>query len=359
MSPEPNLGGKAVPDSAARQPASSLRRTNSEEEARRLYKQMSDGSLDLSPPSVPPLMDARSGPEEEPVTEQFDLPDSESLNATCRDRGVLVRVDGPSNGRVHPLSASELLIGRGSASKLRLTDEGVSRTHAKIVGTGGQYFIQDLDSSNGTLLEGRRIRRAPLMEGDLLQFGPNASFRFCMMDQKQECAMMRLFEETTIDALTRTHNRRFLDKRLDEELAFALRHESDLSLVLLDIDFFKQVNDRHGHGAGDIVLRRVAEVIADQLRTEDILARYGGEEFAVLLRGIPLAGAARVAERVRSAVAGTQVNIGRLALGVTLSGGCASLATCPSQTKEDLLAQGDERLYRAKRSGRDRIAASD
>lgn len=359
MNPEPNLRGKAAPDSAAKQATSGVRRSDPKDEARRLYKQMTDGSLDLSPPSVPPMLDPSPGGDDEPVTEQFDLPGRESLGATCRDRGVLVRVDGPSNGQVHPLSDSELAIGRGSASRLRLTDEGVSRTHAKVIRAGGQYFIQDLESSNGTLLEGRRIRRAPLMEGDLLQFGPNASFRFCMMDHKQECAMMRLFEETTIDALTRTHNRRFMDKRLDEEMAFALRHESDLSIVLLDIDFFKQVNDRHGHGAGDIVLRRVAEVIADQLRTEDILARYGGEEFAVLLRGIPLAGAARVAERVRSAVAKTHVNLGRLTLGVTLSGGCASLSTCPSQTKEDLIAQGDERLYRAKRSGRNQISASD
>jgi diguanylate cyclase (GGDEF)-like protein len=176
-----------------------------------------------------------------------------------------------------------------------------------------------------------------------------------MMDTKQERAMMRLYEETTADALTRVYNRRFIDKRFDEELAYALRHRSELSVVMLDVDYFKNVNDRHGHSAGDIVLRRIAEVITDQLRTEDVLARYGGEEFLVLLRGIPHEGATSVAERVRVAVQNAQIRIGRVALRVTVSAGCASLSSCPSNAKEDLLAQVDERLYRAKHQGRNQV----
>jgi diguanylate cyclase (GGDEF)-like protein len=234
-------------------------------------------------------------------------------------------------------------------------DEGVSRRHAVLMHTRGHFFIQDLDSSNGTFLEGRRVKRAPLMEGDLIQFGPNASFRFCMMDQKQERAMMRLYEETTVDSLTRVHNRRFVDKRFDEELAYAQRHQSELSVVMLDIDYFKHINDRHGHGAGDIVLRRVAEVVGDQLRTEDVLARYGGEEFLVLLRGIPHSGASAVAERVRQAIQNTQLRLGRVTVRVTISAGVASLGSCPSNSKDDLMAQVDERLYRAKHLGRNQV----
>ena len=332
---------------------SGVRQVAQEEEIQRLYRQLSDGSLDLSPPSVPPLL---SQPEEdEPITEQFELPTPEAPKVVSRDRGVLVRVDGPSNGQVFSLESAELVIGRSPGVGFRLNDEGVSRRHALLQRTRGHYFIQDLDSSNGTFLEGRRVKRAPLMEGDLVQFGPHASFRFCMMDGKQEQAMMRLYEETTIDALTRVHNRRFMDKRFDEELAYALRHESELSVVMMDVDYFKNVNDRYGHTSGDIVLRRVAEVITDQLRTEDVLARYGGEEFLILLRGIPQSGANAVAERVRLAIQNTQLQIGRVTLRVTISGGCASLSGCPSKTKEDLLAQVDERLYRAKHDGRNQI----
>jgi two-component system cell cycle response regulator len=333
--------------------ASGVRPVTQEEEIQRLYRQLSDGSLDLSPPSIPPLMGRHE--DEEPITEQFELPSPEAPKAVSRDRGVLVRVDGPANGQVFSLDGAELVIGRGPSAGFKLADEGVSRRHALLIHTRGHYFIQDLESSNGTFLEGRRVKRAPLMEGDLVQFGPHASFRFCMMDAKQERAMMRLYEETTVDALTRVHNRRFIDKRFDEELAYALRHKGELSVVLLDVDYFKHVNDRHGHAAGDIVLRNIAEVITDQLRTEDVLARYGGEEFLVLLRGIPQSGANAVAERVRVAVQNTQIRIGRVALRVTVSAGCASLSGCPSQTKEDLLAQVDERLYRAKHEGRNQV----
>jgi two-component system, cell cycle response regulator len=332
---------------------SGVRPVTQEEEIQRLYRQLSDGSLDLSPPSIPPLMGRHD--DDEPITEQFELPAAEAPKAVSRDRGVLVRVDGPANGQVFSLEGTEIVIGRGSSAGFKLADEGVSRRHALLIHTRGHYFIQDLDSSNGTFLEGRRVKRAPLMEGDLVQFGPHASFRFCMMDTKQERAMMRLYEETTVDALTRVHNRRFMDRRFDEELAYALRHKSELSVVLIDIDYFKHVNDRHGHAAGDVVLRNIAEVVTDQLRTEDVLARYGGEEFLILLRGIPQSGANAAAERVRLAVQNTQIRIGRVALRVTVSAGCAALSGCPSQTKEDLIAQVDERLYRAKHEGRNQV----
>jgi two-component system cell cycle response regulator len=105
------------------------------------------------------------------------------------------------------------------------------------------------------------------------------------------------------------------------------------------------------------VLRSIAEVIADQLRTEDILARYGGEEFLVLLRGIPHPGATSVAERVRAAIQNAQIQVGRVTLRVTVSAGVASLSTCPSNTKEDLVAQVDERLYRAKHQGRNQVCS--
>jgi two-component system, cell cycle response regulator len=354
VNPHPaDLESDASPLSYNRK-SSGVRPASQEEEIHQLYRKLSDGSLDLSPPSIPPMM-VSNDDDEDPITEQFELPAMDGARASARDRGVLVRVDGPSNGQVHSLETPDLVIGRGSASDLRLTDEGVSRRHALLIHSRGHYFIQDLDSSNGTFLEGRRVKRAPLMEGDLIQFGPHASFRFCMMDIKQERAMMRLYEETTVDSLTRVHNRRFIDKRFDEELAYALRHRSDLSVVLIDVDYFKHVNDRHGHSSGDVVLRRIAEVISDQLRTEDVLARYGGEEFLVLLRGIPHSGASSVAERVRVAVQSSQIRVGRITLRVTISAGCASLAECPSNAKEDLLAQVDERLYRAKHQGRNQV----
>jgi diguanylate cyclase (GGDEF)-like protein len=135
-----------------------------------------------------------------------------------------------------------------------------------------------------------------------------------------------------------------------------------LSIALLDVDYFKHVNDRHGHAAGDLVLRRIVEVVGQELRTEDVLARYGGEELLLVLRGIPLPGAARVAERVRMAVQNAQFSVGRVNLRVTLSAGCASLGDASlgdeaAQTRETLTAEADERLYQAKQRGRNQICA--
>ncbi len=328
--------------------------TQQREEIRRLYKQLSDGTLDLSPPSVPPMMKPNDN---EPETEKLSVSSSDISRPAPRDRGVLVRVDGPSNGRVYSLRAPELSIGRSPGAAVHITDDGVSRRHALLVRTRGHYFVQDLDSSNGTFLEGRRVRRAPLMEGDLVQFGPNAAFRFCVMDHQQEQSLKRLYEETTIDGLTRVYNRRFLDQRLQEEVAYARRHRTELSLALIDIDHFKSINDRYGHQTGDRVLESVAKIIQDQLRTEDVVARYGGEEFALVLRGVPLRGAASVADRIRAALQGTTLCVGSASVHITLSAGCASLSQSGGSSQDTLLAEADERLYLAKKRGRNQVIA--
>ncbi len=159
--------------------------------------------------------------------------------------------------------------------------------------------------------------------------------------------------------LTTAFNRRHFDERLHTEVAYALRHSSDVSVILFDIDFFKKVNDSHGHPAGDAVLRHVAKVAMNQLRAEDVFARYGGEEFAVLLRGIALAGCARAAERIRATVEVLPAAHERQAIPATLSGGCATLTECEPRSAAQLLALADERLYAAKESGRNRVVAFD
>jgi diguanylate cyclase (GGDEF)-like protein len=141
------------------------------------------------------------------------------------------------------------------------------------------------------------------------------------------------------------------------ELSYAGRHNSEASLLMFDVDHFKKVNDTHGHLAGDAVLKNVATTTSRMLRTEDVFARYGGEEFVVLLRGVPIRGAHRAGERLRTAIEKSPTPIPNGNVDATVSVGCASLACCERLNGDSLIATADRRLYTAKRAGRNRVVS--
>ncbi len=163
------------------------------------------------------------------------------------------------------------------------------------------------------------------------------------------------------DVLTGWHNRRYLQRRLPEELARAQRYGQPFGALLLDIDHFKAVNDNHGHDTGDRVLKDVADRVKCELRSSDVAVRYGGEEFAVLLPQTGLKDAARLAERVRRTVAAApfQGQAG-VELAVTVSVGVAQLQPLSPGAElqtlgQQLFREADEALYQAKSSGRNRV----
>ncbi len=276
-----------------------------------------------------------------------------------RDRAFLLRLDGAHAGRGFSLGADAVQIGRHPTTDLTLQDRGVSRIHARIYHQHGVHWIEDLGSRNGTYVQGRPIDHCVLEDGDWVQLGPRASFRFAFVDARQEQVLQRLYDSSTRDALTGAYNRSHFDERLQAEVAYALRHGTALSLVMLDIDHFKRVNDRYGHQAGDAVLRHLTGTAQVRLRTEDVFARYGGEEFAVILRGIDLNGAARVGERVRSTLGSSVVFFEGNHIPVSVSAGCASLDCSEERSAAALIRAADRRLYQAKRAGRNRVVASD
>ncbi len=162
------------------------------------------------------------------------------------------------------------------------------------------------------------------------------------------------------DSLTGVYNRRYIDRRLPEEIARARRQSYPMSCMYIDIDHFKQVNDSVGHQGGDEVLREVANRIKAELRLSDALGRFGGEEFVVLLIDADLASAAPVAERIRASVADTLFALSGAERAVSVSIGLASLrdferATPVEAAAQQLLAQADSALYRAKQQGRNRV----
>jgi two-component system, cell cycle response regulator len=160
----------------------------------------------------------------------------------------------------------------------------------------------------------------------------------------------RLEELSLTDALTSLRNRRAFDERLDDAFEQARRYERPLSLILIDVDRFKPINDAFGHDTGDAVLKGVAELIASSTRQADFVARIGGEEFAVLLPETPLFEAMQVAEKIRALIAATPV----ATLDVTVSLGVANALHSRVTNTSELFHAADQALYRAKAHGRNR-----
>jgi two-component system, cell cycle response regulator len=276
-----------------------------------------------------------------------------------RDRALLVRTDSANAGQVIKLSGDRFGLGRHPDNQACVDDDGISRFHARISIDKSKYWVEDLGSSNGTYINGRRVTSCELNNGDTLNLGPRVSFRFSAATEHEERVLKQLYESSVRDPLTGAFNRHYFSSQLTSELAYASRHDQPLSVVLLDIDFFKKVNDTHGHLGGDAALVHLSQVFAKSLRTEDLLSRYGGEEFVILLRGIPVDRAIAVAERLRQSLESQPVVHGDTTFTITASFGCASLACCRATTTDGLIEAADRRLYRAKEAGRNRVVATD
>jgi two-component system cell cycle response regulator len=293
---------------------------------------------------------------------QLDTERQLSIPVPERDaRATLTVISGIGAGRVIALDQDGVLLGRGPSADLIFEDMGISRSHARVICEPDAYVLEDLGSTNGTFLRGAQVRRAHLASGDRFQLGPRAVMRFAVADQLERELLTNLVEASTRDPLTGAFNRAFFDQRLEAEIGYARRHGTKVAILLLDLDAFKAINDTHGHAAGDQVLRAVANEIRGTLRVEDLLARYGGEEFAILARAATNLDALRLAERVRSAVAGLEVSLAEGASAtVTVSIGIARHADGEQPcTPADLMKVADACLYRAKASGRNTTCTAD
>jgi two-component system cell cycle response regulator len=162
-----------------------------------------------------------------------------------------------------------------------------------------------LGSRNGTRINGVGITDAPhrLERGDIIELGLQTVLRVSFADEAETRYARQMYDAVLRDGLTGVYNRRYFESRLRTEIAFARRHETNLALVMIDIDHFKLINDTHGHPVGDAVLCWLVDLVELGIRTEDVFARYGGEEFAILCRETGEEQAAIVAERVRGKVA--------------------------------------------------------
>lgn len=272
-------------------------------------------------------------------------------------RGVLTVLGGPRTGAVIDISGEPIVIGRTDEADVVMPDQSLSRRHARFTPVHGQYFVTDLDSTNGTFVRGERVERTvELSDGARIQLGEKTLLRFSLLDDAEYEASASLYESTVRDALTGVFNRHYFNERIASEFSFAKRHERSLSVVFIDADHFKRVNDTYGHPAGDAVLRALAQVLTDTVRTEDVVARIGGEEFIVIVRDIEPVGMLAIGERLRSAVEELHIEHEGTVIPITVSIGVATLsAETDYPSAEGLVAEADAALYRAKEAGRNRV----
>jgi diguanylate cyclase (GGDEF)-like protein len=159
------------------------------------------------------------------------------------------------------------------------------------------------------------------------------------------------------DGLTRLYNHRYFQDELARAFEESMRYERPLSLAIVDIDFFKKVNDTYGHAVGDEVLKCVSKIFRESVRATDLVARYGGEEFAVMMPETELADAITFAEKIRSLVESTIADTQAGPLKVTVSIGVAAAPRTRARSAKEMVVHADKALYRAKRNGRNRVEA--
>ena len=260
---------------------------------------------------------------------------------------------GRGTGRQFALDTDSKTIGRESEADIFLDDEQVSRKHAVIEKSEEGYRILDLKSLNGTIVNHKYATSTLLRDGDWIQIG-DTLLRFQYVDT----ITSRFLEKAARDPLTDLWNKERFQQDLNRELQRLDVGGLPLSLMMIDIDFFKKVNDNHGHRCGDQVLKHVAELIASTLGNRNFTYRYGGEEFAAIIPEKGTEEAGRRAEDMRKAVEQEKFIFEGKELSLTISIGVLSLSgSGVSPEIKDLIDQVDQAMYDSKKNGRNRVSS--
>lgn len=293
----------------------------------------------------------------EPITDQTIITKIEKVESPGEKNAYILFLSGPLVGKLHQLNEGETILGRAPDSNIAVDDNRISRHHIAIALGRGETVLRDLGSTNGTFVNGKRIHSHTLKDGDKIQLSSSTIFKFAYQDKLENVFHKELYKMAVIDAVTGVFNKRYFLDRLKEEFSHAKRAGLSLSLIMLDIDHFKEVNDTHGHLAGDFALAHLAALIKPMVRAEDIFARYGGEEFAIILRGAASEGALQLAERIRSTIEKSPVSFETIRIPVTISLGVATLSREEAKTPEEFIAAADRYLYESKQGGRNRTSS--
>ena len=273
------------------------------------------------------------------------------------NEACLVVIYGVDLGRRYPLNPekNDVSIGRDRENDIVLDHQDVSRRHAELRPIRDRWFINDLLSTNGTEINGRRIEgETVLTNGDYVNVG-GVIFKYIAGGNLESLFHEEVYRLTVFDGLTRLHNKRHLMEFLDREIARARRHQRPLSLLMIDIDHFKAINDTRGHLGGDHLLSAIGALLRGVARQDELLARYGGEEFALVLPESDVNAAVTRAEELRVLVEETPFTVDGETVKLTVSAGVAGFSV--GMTRDHLISAADRQLYAAKREGRNRVCA--
>jgi two-component system, cell cycle response regulator len=269
----------------------------------------------------------------------------------------LVRIyakDGRGVGQRIALETDSVTLGRGNTNDIVLDLDNVSRLHAEVMRKKDFYAIVDKGSTNGTYVNDRVVTKERILNtGDLIKIG-SSIFKFITGDDIEGLYFEEIYRMTIIDGLTEVYNKRYLLEFLEREMARCQRYKRPMSLIMFDVDHFKKVNDTWGHIAGDYVLRRLAFLLNDKVRKEEVFARYGGEEFVIVMPESSVEHSAIFAEKARDLVASSEFTFDGNLMPITISLGVGEM-TPQHGAPLDFIHTVDAALYCAKRSGRNRV----
>lgn len=298
------------------------------------------------------MNDTRPGRRQKTViTVISKIAERQALAGSC-----LVVIYGQDLGRKYNLDGPEITIGRSAGCDIVVDQDSVSRQHAKITITPKAATLKDLGSTNGSYINDELCDERPLQDGDLLKIG-RTIFKYLSGSNIEASYHEEIYRLTTVDGLTQTYNRRYLEEQLARELARSARYQRPLSLVVFDVDHFSRINDDFGHLAGDSVLAQMAALLKRNVRREDVLARCGGEEFAFILPETDLKHARSFAEKIRRLVEGHGFTFEGSTIRCTVSLGISSGAgPSASVTPAEFMKIAEDNMAVAKRLGRNRVA---
>jgi diguanylate cyclase (GGDEF)-like protein len=272
---------------------------------------------------------------------------------------ALIIYDGDEIGGLHSLTTDVTVIGRTAGCDIVIPESRVSRRHAIIRRTAAgsdDFELVDLGSTNGTFVDGERVGQIVLQPGHKVAIGGRI-LKFELVDKTDIAYQSRIVQMIHLDELTGLLTKRSLFRALEAELIRTERYKHPLSVLMMDLDHFKLVNDTHGHLVGSHCLTEVGALIREATRVTDVNGRYGGEEFVSFLPETDTAASLVVAERIREALVAKTFQYGDTQYRVRISIG---IATYPAHgmTVEGLVQAADTALYRAKTTGRNRCVVS-
>lgn len=275
---------------------------------------------------------------------------------------ALVVLMGPTGyvGKQFPLTTAESIIGRSIECQIFIDDRSVSRNHARINVAGTEVVIMDMGSSNKTVVNGTLLADGQpyrLKNNDQVKTG-NVIFKYLEQGNIEAIMNKERNEKAEKDALTGAYSKGALLEKGPEAVKRSEFLNEELSILVFDLDHFKNVNDNYGHAGGDYVLRTLSQIVGTKMvRSMDYFARYGGEEFVIVLQGSPVKTALEVAERIRATIEASSFVFEGKTIPVTISIGVAS-RIANELTWDALFSRADEALYRSKQSGRNRVTAA-